>query len=84
MTRSTKTHPTENNRTEFFTVVGSPYVSERHADVRNYYRTRENGEKAPGGVAGLWLVFYAVIAIAGVTSLLGSSRTFEIAAAFLK
>jgi hypothetical protein len=78
------THSTEKNSTEFFSVVGSPYITERHADIRSHYGERNSGDKTTGGVAVLWLIFYAVIAIAGVAGWLGGEKTFEIAAAFLK
>jgi hypothetical protein len=45
--------------TKYFSVVGAAYVQERHDD-RRYVEEMETSGRA-GGVAGLWLVLYAVV-----------------------
>ena len=48
----------EKDPTKYFSVVGSAYVPERHAEGR--LMEQAMSERA-NGVAGLWLVFYAVV-----------------------
>jgi len=50
------------NQAQSFTVFGGAYIPEHHTD--NHGRYRDNSDALPRqtGVAGLWLVFYAVIA----------------------
>jgi hypothetical protein len=74
----------DENRTEFFTVVGAPYVQEHHADDRSHYREYADRNPPETGVAGLWLVFYAVIIGASLFSHGGASKAFHVASALLK
>ena len=50
----------EKDPTKYFSVVGSAYVAEHHDDAHRRHVEAKAGERA-GGVAGLWLVFYAVV-----------------------
>ena len=74
----------DDNRTEFFTVVGAPYVQEHHADSHGHYR--ESTDRAPPetGVAGLWLVFYAVIIGASLLNHGTASKAVHVASTLLK
>jgi hypothetical protein len=62
----------ERDPTKYFSVVGAAYVPERHDDGQLRDEEQAMSSKRAGGVAGLWLVFYAavigmsVIANAGV------------------
>ena len=80
-------HLIEQDRTGFFTVVGSPYVREQHDDTRSHYH-RYSDEGAKGvGMATLWLAFYAVIIGVTVLSKVGAvaaGRAVEMAAALVK
>jgi hypothetical protein len=72
----------DNDRSEMFTVVGAPYVQERHADGRNHYRAYADRSPPETGVAGLWLVFYAVIIGVSLFSH-GANKAFHVASALL-
>lgn len=65
------THHTDRDPTEFFSVVGAPYVAEQHDDGRSNYVDQMVAKESAAGVAGLWLVFYGVII--GVSVLASSS-----------
>jgi hypothetical protein len=47
--------------TEFFSVVGAAYVPERHHDSGHLPGPRSGVQQPETGVAGLWLLFYAVV-----------------------
>jgi len=73
--------------TAFFTVVGAPYVSERHADAASRYRPdcESSESRTPEiGVAALWLVFYAVIVGFSLFASGGAAKLVEIASLALK
>jgi hypothetical protein len=55
------THNTDRDPTEFFSVVGAPYVAEQHDDGRSHYIDRAVSKESAAGVAGLWLVLYGTI-----------------------
>ena len=74
----------EQDRTGLFTVIGSPYVSERHGDTRSHYH-RYSDEGAHGvGMAAVWLTLYAVII--GITVLGNGTagRAIEMVTALVK
>jgi len=52
----------DKNQSELFTIFGGVYVPEHRADNNNRYRESFDARPQEIGVAGLWLVFYAVIA----------------------
>jgi hypothetical protein len=77
-------HLLEQDRTEHFTVVGSPYVSERHDDTRSHYH-RYSDEGAHGiGMAAVWLALYAVIIGVTLVGKAGLSQAVETVTAFLR
>jgi hypothetical protein len=51
----------EKDPTKYFSVVGSAYVPERHDESHRRHMEDVKADERAGGVAGLWLVFYAVI-----------------------
>jgi hypothetical protein len=64
------THSTGRDPTEFFSVVGTAYVSEQHDDGRSHYIEQTLASERAGGVASLWLAFYG--AIVGISLFAGS------------
>jgi hypothetical protein len=74
------------DKTELFTVVGAPYVAERHNDSRSHLQVEnEKPPPEPGaGIAGLWAVFYAIIAIGWVFGSGTVTKAIEYAVAMLK
>jgi len=52
----------DKDRTKLFTVVGAPYIAEQHDDSRSHYQAEKEKPPPDTGIAGLWVVFYAVIA----------------------
>ena len=73
----------DENRAELFSVVGAPYVEEHHADGRSHYRGYIDRNPPETGVAGLWLVFYAVIIGVSLFSHGGANKAFHVASATL-
>jgi hypothetical protein len=74
----------DDDKTKLFTVVGAPYVAEQHNDSRSHYQADKEKPPPDTGIAGLWLVFYAVIA---GTWLFGGgtvSKAIEYAVALLR
>jgi hypothetical protein len=74
------------DKTELFTVVGAPYVAEQHNDSRSHLQV-ENEKPPPeasAGIAGLWAVFYAVLAIGWVFGSGTVTKAIEYAVAMLK
>ena len=51
----------ERDPTKYFSVVGAAYVPERHDDNRRPDADQAMASAPAGGVAVLWLVFYAVV-----------------------
>jgi hypothetical protein len=51
----------EKDPTKYFSVVGSAYVPEHHDEGHRRYVEQAISDERAGGVAGLWLVFYAVV-----------------------
>jgi hypothetical protein len=74
------------DNTELFTVVGAPYVAERHTDGRSHLQAeKEKPPPEPGaGIAGLWAVFYAVLAVGWVFGSGTVTKAIEYAVAMLK
>jgi hypothetical protein len=73
--------------TRFFTVVGAPYVPERHVDEsprHRRFRGYSEGQPPETGVAALWLVFYAVIFGFSLFASGGAARLIEVANVALK
>ena len=65
------THNIDRDPTEFFSVVGAPYVAEQHDDGHSNYVDKTLARESAAGVAGLWLVFYG--AVIGISVLANSS-----------
>ena len=69
--------------TEFFSVVGAPYVRESRAEpARRHHHHHHGGPDArqpEAGVAGLWLVFYVAIFGASLFANSGAARLVEVA-----
>ncbi len=74
----------ELDHSSFFTVVGAPYIAEHHGDARSHYHQDEVESSHGAGIAGLWLAFYAVIAIVALAGQSGAGRAVELAAALVK
>jgi hypothetical protein len=68
----------ERDPTKYFSVVGVAYVPERH-DEGLRRQSERAGERA-GGVAGLWLVFYAVVIGMSVIANSGVVKWINVAA----
>jgi hypothetical protein len=51
----------ERDPTKYFSVVGAAYVPERHEGEHRRTVDQPTASAPASGVAGLWLVFYAVI-----------------------
>jgi len=76
-------HLLEEDRTELFTVVGSPYVREQHDDTRSHYH-RYSDEGAHGaGMAAVWLALYVVIIGVTLVGKAGMGRAVDAVTAFL-
>ena len=68
----------------FFSVVGAPYVPEQRDECQGHLSDlRPDVQQPETGVAGLWLVFYAVIAGAALLSHGGASKLSHIASLVL-
>lgn len=77
----------DRDKTELFTVVGAPYVAEQHhADGESHFQAEHDKPETntDTGIAGLWVVFYVVIAIAGLVSSGSVGRAIDYAVAMLK
>jgi hypothetical protein len=72
------------DNTELFTVVGAPYIAEQHTDSHNPLQVENEKPPPETGVAGLWVVFYAVIAVAWLFSSDSVGKAVEYAVALLK
>jgi hypothetical protein len=71
--------------TQFFSVVGAPYVPESHAgDTDHPLRERSEVRQPETGVAGLWLVLYAVIIGVSYFSNGGAAKLIETAAVIVR
>jgi hypothetical protein len=74
----------DKDRTGLFTVVGAPYVPEQHSDARgHYHRTSEQVPKSPS-IAGLWLIFYALIIGIAVFGKSGAGSAIETARSYFR
>jgi hypothetical protein len=70
------------NPTQFFSVVGAPYVPESHAESRRHLDVRDmrtQVQQREMGVAGLWLVLYAAIIGASLFGTGGAVKVLEVA-----
>jgi hypothetical protein len=75
----------DKDRTELFTVIGAPYVPERHSDTPgHYHKTSEEGCKKGTSVAGLWLAFYAVIIGIALLGGSGAGSAIQVACNYFK
>ena len=52
----------DKNQSDLFTIFGGVYVPDHRTDNSSRYRENSDAQSREIGVAGLWLVFYAVIA----------------------
>jgi len=73
------THQTDRDPTEFFSVVGTPYVTEQHDDGRSHYVDQTVSKESAAGVAGLWLVFYGAIIGLSVLANSGAAKWINVA-----
>lgn len=69
----------ERDPTKYFSVVGAAYVSERHDDNRGSDVDRTMASQPASGVAGLWLVFYAVVIGFSVLANSGAAKWINVA-----
>jgi len=74
----------DKDKTKLFTVVGAPYIAEQHKDSRSHYQAEKEKPPPDTGIAGLWAIFYAVIAGAWLFGGGTVGKAIEYAAAFLK
>ena len=74
----------DKDRTEFFTVVGAPYVRERHADTTGHYHKVSDEGRTGTSMAGLWLAFDGLIIAAAVFGKAGATSAIEVACNYLK
>jgi hypothetical protein len=51
----------EQDRTGLFTVVGAPYVPEKHNDTGSHFHEPPDALPPETGIAALWLIAYLVI-----------------------
>jgi hypothetical protein len=73
-------YSTGKDPTAFFSVVGSAYVPEQRDDCQGHLSDlHPDVQQSETGVAGLWLIFYALIAGAALFSH-GASKLSHIAA----
>ncbi|HEY5607086.1 MAG TPA: hypothetical protein VIM38_01980 [Alphaproteobacteria bacterium] len=70
--------------TAFFSVVGAAYVPEQRDDCQGHLsESRSDVQQPETGVAGLWLVFYAVIIGASLLTNGGASKLSHLASLVL-
>jgi hypothetical protein len=69
------------DKTGLFTVVGAPYVPERHAEGQGHLHKDVEPRKAETGIAGLWLVFYALLGVAALVGRDGFGKAYAFAVA---
>jgi hypothetical protein len=69
----------ERDPTKYFAVVGAAYVPERHDDDHRRNVEQAISGKHAGGVAGLWLVFYAVVIGMSVVANFGVGKWINVA-----
>jgi hypothetical protein len=74
----------KSDTTRLFTVVGAPYVAEQHTDGRSHYQVEKDRPPPDSGVAGLWAIFYAVLAGSWLFSGGAVGKAVEYAVALLK
>jgi hypothetical protein len=74
----------DKGRTEFFTVVGAPYVPEQHTDGRSHLQQSTDTLPPETGIAVLWVVAYVLIFGVSLFSFGGIGKAFEYAVAYLK
>jgi hypothetical protein len=74
----------DKDRTGLFTVVGAPYVRERHGDTRGHYHKASEEGREGTTIAGLWLTFYALIIGVAVLGRAGAHSAIEVACNYLK
>ena len=76
----------DKDRTGLFTVVGAPYVPERHGDTHGHYHKASDECRVCSNVAGLWLTFYVLIIGIAVLGLgrAGAHSAIEVACNYLK
>lgn len=67
-----------------FSVVGAPYVGERHTDNSDHFAAAKDEFPRETGIANLWVVFYLVIAAAGLFGSGALGRAFEFAISLFK
>ena len=77
-------HLLEQDRTGFFTVVGSSPIAEEHRDTRDHYHLDSIGGTSGVFVAGVWLALYAAIVIAMVIGKSGVGQAVATVTAFAR
>jgi len=73
----------DKNQSELFTIFGGVYVPEHRADNNSRYRESSDAQPREIGVAGLWLVFYAVIAGVAIFNQSGAGTAVYLASTAL-
>lgn len=77
-------HLLEQDRTEFFTVVGSSPVAEEHRDTREHYHLDSIGGTSGMFVAGVWLALYAAIVVVALAGKSGVGQAVATVTAFAR
>ena len=74
----------EKDRTGLFTVVGAPYVPEKHDDSPNHLRGAPDTFPPETGIAVLWVIAYLVIFGVSLFANGNVGQAFARAVAYLK
>ena len=74
----------DRDNTKLFTVVGAPYVAEKHTEGKSHYHAEKEKPPPERGIAVLWAIFYAVIAGAWLFEGGAVGKALEYAVALLK
>jgi hypothetical protein len=74
----------DKDRTGLFTVVGAPYVPERHGDTQGHYHKASDECRSGANVAGLWLTLYALIIGVTVLGKTGAHSAIQMACNYLQ
>jgi len=69
----------ERDPTKYFSVVGPAYVPEHHDEGHREHVERRMSPEPASGVAGLWLLFYAVVIGFSVFASSGAGKWINVA-----
>ena len=73
----------DKNQSELFTIFGGVYIPENRTDNGSRYCETSDARPREIGVAGLWLVFYAVIAGVAIFNQSGAGTAVYLASTVL-